>query len=356
MAAVTDIRVQTNWRHHPKRKKLQKRLGADGVLALMDLWLWIGDTRPTGDLSGMDAEDIAIAADWTGDAAAFVFALVELGLLDQLEGGGFVVHDWEAHNPWAFGAERRSEAASAAGKRSGEIRREKSAKLLGSNGRSTGRSIPFNVERENSVPRSTPVPVPPPVPSPSPVRTSRGSAPVVDEVLPDNSEDARARSQQPAIARAIADRVPPDQPPEPGALAIVNDAWYRWQRKDLLGKARVAVDEWLAQRVPPEHIAACVDAIARADRDGRIRQSPLGALAKLVEETPVGSAVDFQGDMTRAARTGDLGLAGLRQVKDALGRKDAEAAAGSGVDPPKTGRVLIPADGQNRSSSTRWNR
>lgn len=110
MASVDDIRVTVAWRDHPKRQKLRRRLGAEGVLALMDLWLWAGANRPSGELTGMSDEDVEIAAQWQGDAGAFVGAAVALRLLDRSDAGALRLHDWDDHQIWASGATMRSEA------------------------------------------------------------------------------------------------------------------------------------------------------------------------------------------------------------------------------------------------------
>ena len=110
----TDIRLQVSFRDHPKRIKLERRLGAAGPLALIDLWLSVAQSKPNGCLHGWSEEDIAIAAKWHGAAATFVSTLVELRLLDLNEDGSFSIHDWNQHNGYAAGAPERSERARAA--------------------------------------------------------------------------------------------------------------------------------------------------------------------------------------------------------------------------------------------------
>lgn len=101
-----DIRLKTSWRTHPKRVKLQRRLGHAGVTAATDLWLFCGSERTEGDLAGMTAEDIAIAAQWDGDPQRFVDTLVELGLLDGSP-NGYSIHDWWEINPYVAGHKQR---------------------------------------------------------------------------------------------------------------------------------------------------------------------------------------------------------------------------------------------------------
>ena len=76
----SDIRIQSGWYRHPKIVKLRRRLGAEGVLGLVTLWTWTGEQRPNGILSGMDDEDIAIAAGYPDDPKTFVDTLVTLRL------------------------------------------------------------------------------------------------------------------------------------------------------------------------------------------------------------------------------------------------------------------------------------
>lgn len=100
---ATDIRLRIGWSRHPKIVKLHRRLGSEGVLGLVTLWTWAGESRPNGCLDGLDADSIAIAAGYPGDANQFVATLINLGLLDQAENGDVVIHDWEDHQPYASG-------------------------------------------------------------------------------------------------------------------------------------------------------------------------------------------------------------------------------------------------------------
>lgn len=61
-----DIRIDVEFFSHPKTVKLERRLGLEAVKALMVLWSWAARNRPDGDLSGLENEDIEIAAGWTG--------------------------------------------------------------------------------------------------------------------------------------------------------------------------------------------------------------------------------------------------------------------------------------------------
>ena len=103
----SDIRLQTSWYSNLKRKKLQRRLGGDGVAAFIDLLIYAGVNNPDGDLTPFTDEDIEAAAQWTGPAGEFIATLVDLNFLDG-ETGLYRIHQWHEHNAYAVGAEARS--------------------------------------------------------------------------------------------------------------------------------------------------------------------------------------------------------------------------------------------------------
>jgi hypothetical protein len=106
----TDIRLQLSIRYHPKTKKLRARLGPPGVLGFVWLLMFAAENRPDGNLAGYDEEDLALASDYAGDPVEFVQVLEAVGFLDRIP-GGWKLHDWKRNNPWAAGAEARSEKA-----------------------------------------------------------------------------------------------------------------------------------------------------------------------------------------------------------------------------------------------------
>jgi|LGOV01.1.fsa_nt_gb uncharacterized phage protein (TIGR02220 family) len=108
----TDIRVLLSFRGSRKRRKLSKRLGAGSTDYLLDLWIGTATSRPDGILIGWDEEDIALEANYPGDPQELVKALLETGWLDIDEYGVYSVHDWVEHNPYAAGADERSDAGS----------------------------------------------------------------------------------------------------------------------------------------------------------------------------------------------------------------------------------------------------
>lgn len=106
----SDFRVSVDFFAHHKTKKLKKRLGYEGVVALLQLWAYAARLRPDGDLSGMEEEDIELAADWCGEEGTLVPTLKSVGFLDEDE-GGLRLHDWQENNAWAAAGESRSDAS-----------------------------------------------------------------------------------------------------------------------------------------------------------------------------------------------------------------------------------------------------
>jgi len=104
----SDIRVSIAFRGHRKRRKLRRLVGAEGEIALLDLWIGVAIARPDGNLLDWKAEDIADEAYYEGDPQKFLDALVASGFVDMDEAGGYSMHDWIENQPWAVGAPERS--------------------------------------------------------------------------------------------------------------------------------------------------------------------------------------------------------------------------------------------------------
>ena len=75
------INISVEFKTHIKWHRLQRLAGEDGIIALIYLWIVSAEFMPDGMLLGYTAEDIAIAADWEGDADMFVDALLSAGFL-----------------------------------------------------------------------------------------------------------------------------------------------------------------------------------------------------------------------------------------------------------------------------------
>lgn len=193
-----DIRLSVGFWSHPKTIKLQRRLGVEGVLALLRLWTWTGQSRPSGALTGMDAEDIEIAAGWQGEAQKLAAAFEELRWIDR-EGDDYSIHGWDEHQPWVSGEAARKRAASIAGKASAAKRANEKGQPVQHdvNDRSTDSNEPLkHVERTVK-----------PLPNPSPCLSS--------PCLSKPEEKAKEKGAPPSSPRRDIDPEDPELPELP---------------------------------------------------------------------------------------------------------------------------------------------
>ena len=191
----TDYRIKIGFFRHHKTRKLERRLGEAGVMALLRLWEYAAEFRSDGELSGMNDEDIALAAGWRGDSD-FVSALIEIGWVDE-EPDCLSLHDWLEHNPWVADAEERSdkgrlsrlfrknpEAADEfrqqgrTGITTEEYRQATSVRPY--NDRSTALQRPYN-DRSTTVVRTAVAPTPTPVPVHNTTTTTSSSSSSSDD-------------------------------------------------------------------------------------------------------------------------------------------------------------------------------
>ena len=90
------IEAHQELRDHPKTKRAARLLGISRpqmIGHLLCLWWWCLDYAEDGNLSDFDAEDIADAAEWEGDADEFVAALINCGPADR---PGFIIGDGDS--------------------------------------------------------------------------------------------------------------------------------------------------------------------------------------------------------------------------------------------------------------------
>lgn len=102
---------------HPKTRRAARKLGVNvptviGHLHL--LWWWAVDYTPDGDLTHVDADDLADAARWEGDPQRLLDALVDCGPGDRAgflerDGDRLVIHDWlQADHAGALATARKA--------------------------------------------------------------------------------------------------------------------------------------------------------------------------------------------------------------------------------------------------------
>lgn len=85
--------------HHPKTRKLARRLGVDLATAighLHALWWWALSYAEDGNLHKHTDEDVALGALWDAEPRTFVDALVDCRWLDR-DGESTVLHDWDEY-------------------------------------------------------------------------------------------------------------------------------------------------------------------------------------------------------------------------------------------------------------------
>lgn len=112
-----DLRLAVGFLRHHKTQALRRLLGADAVLALVGLWSYAAESRPSGELDGMTPEDVEAVAGWTGQPGALFAALVQTRFVDKSDDGACVsLHKWRMHQPWIVDAPRRSRLAAKAAK------------------------------------------------------------------------------------------------------------------------------------------------------------------------------------------------------------------------------------------------
>lgn len=109
-----DFRVDACLFDNHKIQRLLRRLGDTGFRCLIRLWAWTRQHRPSGVLTGLDDEGVAIAAGWPENRPAdqFISALSELILIERTDRKSpWLVHDWQATNPWATAQTARQQHA-----------------------------------------------------------------------------------------------------------------------------------------------------------------------------------------------------------------------------------------------------
>lgn len=102
----------------PRLFRLKRLLGDDALCVPIKVWSYAVSHAQDGDLSQIEAEELAYAIRFDGDASKMIEALTSAGFIDE----NGCLADWE----WMFALPRsRTESARKAGLKSGENRRKK---------------------------------------------------------------------------------------------------------------------------------------------------------------------------------------------------------------------------------------
>lgn len=110
----SDIRLSIGFWQHPKTRKLIRRGGLEVVRSLQILWCFCAQERTNGILSGMDIDDIEIAADWQGEPGKLVELLLKGNWMEMLADSTYALHGWEERQAFVSKAESRKAHAKAA--------------------------------------------------------------------------------------------------------------------------------------------------------------------------------------------------------------------------------------------------
>ena len=89
------INISTSFWWHPKVKKLRRRLGSDGLVALIGLWCFAASHHYDGDLSSLSPSELESASGWPDPAGEFFAAVTDPSCL-WLDPNGFL-HNWRKH-------------------------------------------------------------------------------------------------------------------------------------------------------------------------------------------------------------------------------------------------------------------
>lgn len=100
------VEAHASLREHPKTKKLARLLGisrASAIGHLLCLWWWCQEYADNGDLSAYEPDDIAEAADWSGEPSELIDALLTCGTKDRAgflarnDDGALLINDWHEY-------------------------------------------------------------------------------------------------------------------------------------------------------------------------------------------------------------------------------------------------------------------
>ena len=160
----TDFRVLVSLPTHPKALKLMRRCGDIAFYNLIRFWAYVAQNKPDGVLTGLDLEDIEIAAGWSGQCSEYAQALLDLRFIDERD-GTYYVHDWEESNGYACHAKKRSERARKAAEARWNSRNSKD----GMPNNATSNAVAMPDDATSNAPAPAPTPAPSPSPSPTPV-------------------------------------------------------------------------------------------------------------------------------------------------------------------------------------------
>lgn len=108
------FRVDSGLPQHHKLGRLARTLRARREhvgWSLICLWAWAARNREDGDLSGLDADELAEVSAWEGESEPWLKALVKCKLIDENPDGTRLIHGWQDRQPLLKRREWRSQTA-----------------------------------------------------------------------------------------------------------------------------------------------------------------------------------------------------------------------------------------------------
>jgi len=94
----TYIKIPVNFQRNPKVAKLKRKLGAEGVCALLTLWCFVAESFPSGDITGLDVSEIENAAGWSGAQGLFYTTITDPSCLWIVKSEGSIsIKNWHKH-------------------------------------------------------------------------------------------------------------------------------------------------------------------------------------------------------------------------------------------------------------------
>jgi len=223
----TDIRIACDNPDHPKIEKLYRLLGEPAYRCLIRFWCFIAINHPTGKMNGMDPLDVDIAAGWKGDPGTFLQALLEVRLVDEID-GQYEVHEWEFHQAYVVAAPERKIRA-IKGNVAAKINRGMMTSLEGEkylqerisvikSATSTASSVATSTAKTLKTSATSTAPPPPPPPPPSPKKNLRK----------DSSDKASDSPEKKTKRRTAEDWIKSDDPAERCQGHYVLTHFKRW--------------------------------------------------------------------------------------------------------------------------------
>jgi hypothetical protein len=171
-----DIRLEVGLRDNLKRQKLQRRIGKEGIMCVIDLWLYVGEHLKKGKLTGMSAADIAFIAGWEKDPDEFVNILIEEHWIDKKTDGSLEIHEWKNHQPFVYNFDQRSKQAK---KNAAKPRKNK----VNSGSHPLSGNLAESQRKPSGILAPSPSPTPLPSPSPTPSPTNKKNHAELDSLF-----------------------------------------------------------------------------------------------------------------------------------------------------------------------------